>query len=957
MSKKSKKKKRRRRSQCSSEEEQVTNKRDEANTSTTSDGKQRVKCQESSAAKCGNSGSSAVKGDAQCSRQIKKPVYRLGETQAADRKSVIKDGDSAERKSVQVHRGRSSSKANVSGKGNTVSGSKTVEKKPSDPLSITSAILQRKDRTSKVSVDEKSSQRSPSKLKAPLMTPRLVSAEQKDQRHNILKKRQAEEPLRVECDSSSVKTKKPRNTTSASDSSGLKWVPLKEICQKNPEKDCKAKTRMHSHTQLPSASSTERSSTHSTSESTSKVPRNVLSGSSRTAQSSSPQQIHSFTQPLRFNFKIPIKRLPRPADSADGKKDVPSNNTVSDVKKETKRPDSEVSVKNITQESVREPHKCLTVTASFPPKVQDKRLPLPSQHSTMSNTDTAPGDDEMQVVEELHLARSQKILGVEVTQSYGELTCMDIDVPEENTIEAPCKQALQQVLILVLDTNILLSHLDYVKKIRSHGLRDLGFPVILIPWVVLQELDSLKNRKHLSHSVEHLATPAISFIYNCLKSREPYLWGQSMQQATESRYGLNAENNDDRVLQCCLQYQSLYPGCALILCTNDKNLCSKALLSGVKALSQKDLKEELGTSRDGHHLLQKLQIPTLPHTNQQVSPSVPSSSHEAVQQYSQSRTRLSLGFTDKVIDGQQLSEDKWDLSRCVSELEDCLKEVLSDVLEVEMKAVYEDLWLEIVYVKPPWTLKDVLQCFNKHWIAVFGFIVPRSKQQTILNLINFFTSGQKVNLSATLEVLQGAMDLVKAFRRSSSRAAHAVSQMDNILNKLLQRDSPAVDVVMTDEEDKQPASARVSHQEVWVLFENIWSNVYQVSLEVFKALGFDPHTMQSAHPAPGPPPPQEALACLHRLSSMVSQLLQAFSSVLSSPSGLEEVQTLLSVIHSNEIVPVDQRLTARDLLDCFSHQEYREKLRVGGSQLMELKEILDRCAEATGPSAALTAYL
>lgn len=31
--------------------------------------------------------------------------------------------------------------------------------------------------------------------------------------------------------------------------------------------------------------------------------------------------------------------------------------------------------------------------------------------------------------------------------------------------------------------------------------------------------------------------------------------------------GLNAENNDDRVLQCCLQYQSLYPECAVILCT------------------------------------------------------------------------------------------------------------------------------------------------------------------------------------------------------------------------------------------------------------------------------------------------------------------------------------------------------------------------------------------------------
>ncbi len=62
----------------------------------------------------------------------------------------------------------------------------------------------------------------------------------------------------------------------------------------------------------------------------------------------------------------------------------------------------------------------------------------------------------------------------------------------------------------------------------------LGFPVVLIPWVVLQELDSLKSGRGLSGSVAHLASPAISYINNCLKSRASHLWGQSMQQAAES---------------------------------------------------------------------------------------------------------------------------------------------------------------------------------------------------------------------------------------------------------------------------------------------------------------------------------------------------------------------------------------------------------------------------------------
>ncbi|XP_026179008.1 transcriptional protein SWT1 isoform X2 [Mastacembelus armatus] len=556
--------------------------------------------------------------------------------------------------------------------------------------------------------------------------------------------------------------------------------------------------------------------------------------------------------------------------------------------------------------------------------------------------------NKMQVVEELHLARSEKRLEVNVMQSYGELTCMDIDLPEERATDAHSKSP-QQHLILVLDTNILLSHLDYVKKIRSHGLGALGFPVVLIPWVVLQELDSLKKGKGLSGSVAHLATPAISYIYNSLKNRELNFWGQSMQQATEGSYGLNAENNDDRVLQCCLQYQGLYPGCAHILCTNDKNLCSKALLSGVKALCKNDLEAEVEKSRSGPHPLQDShQTPMLPHTNPQISSPL-ASSCTPVQQHNQNRAGFSVGHRKN----EQLSEEertKWNLSRCVSELEDCLQDVLSDVLEVEMKNAFEDLWLEVVYLRPPWSLQDVLQCLKKHWIAVFGHVVPKRNQKTVLNLIDFFNSGKTMDRCATLVALQEAKKFVKAFGKSSSRVSSAIAIMDSIWDKLQpQGESPARDADMNDDDDqdKQPMPAQVSYQEVWALFENIWSNVCQTSLEVFKALGFDPHTMQSAHPVGGSPPPQDALACLHKLSSMVSQLLQAFSSVLSSAPGVDEIQTLLNVIHANKIVNVDSRLTAKDLLDCFSQHEYREKLRVGGAQLMELKEALDHCAGAT----------
>lgn len=563
----------------------------------------------------------------------------------------------------------------------------------------------------------------------------------------------------------------------------------------------------------------------------------------------------------------------------------------------------------------------------------------------------------MQVVEELHLARSEKRLEVDVLHSCGELTCMDIDPPEEGAANSHYSQPIQQDLIIVLDTNILLSHLDYMKRMISHGLGEKGFPTVLIPWVVLQELDSLKKGKGLSvSSVAHLAIPAISYILNSLKSREPRLWGQSMQQASQSNIGLNAENNDDRVLQCCLQYQCLYPECAVILCTNDKNLCSKALVSGVTASSKRDLEVEVRRCRRAVPPLQDIKTSALP----PASLAMQSTDYTSVQPHSHESAGLSLGRIKEDCKPESIKvteeQPELDLSTHIQELEDCLQEVLSDVLKVEMKAAFNDLWLEIVYMKPPWSLRDVLQCLKKHWYAVFGQVVPRRKLQTVLNLIDFFKSGKRLDLISTLTALQDAKEIVKTFWKSSGSVPSALSALDGISKKLqpqvtFKDESPAADVIMTDDdkEAKLPTqcSVLVSLQEVWALFENIWSNVCQTSMDGFKALGFDPHTMKSSQPAGGPSPSQDTLLCLHKLSSLVSQLLQAFSSILSSECSLEEYQSLLSFLHSYEIVNVDSRLTAKDLQDCFSQQDYREKLQVGGNQLLELKGALDRCIEVT----------
>ncbi|XP_076872452.1 uncharacterized protein swt1 isoform X2 [Brachyhypopomus gauderio] len=342
------------------------------------------------------------------------------------------------------------------------------------------------------------------------------------------------------------------------------------------------------------------------------------------------------------------------------------------------------------------------------------------RRASTETKDALDNDQEMLLVEELHLARFDRRLTVSVAESYGELTCMDVDPPEEGANTSLSEE--HQDLLIVLDTNVLLSHLDFVKKMRSHGLGVLGRPTLLVPWVVLQELDALKSGK-LSPEVERKARPAVRYVYGCLKNQEPRLWGQSLQQASQAACGLVAENNDDRVLHCCLQYQALYPEGSLILCTNDQNLCSKALLSGVRALCKADLEEH---AQGNTALVQsscRLHTPAPP-----AGPTLPEQTRRPREEEEEAGRMKASGV-------------KCELSVCVSALERSLQGALSAVLEEEMKAAYEDLWTEIVYLKPPWTLQAVLQCIRKHWIAVFGGIIKRNLLSCVEMLITCFCSG------------------------------------------------------------------------------------------------------------------------------------------------------------------------------------------------------------------------
>ncbi|CAH6789281.1 Swt1 [Phodopus roborovskii] len=337
--------------------------------------------------------------------------------------------------------------------------------------------------------------------------------------------------------------------------------------------------------------------------------------------------------------------------------------------------------------------------------------------SSVSSENVQDTDEEMQIVEELHAARVGKSVHLPVVPPSGELMSMEIDLVEDDIHSSTVNTATDKKLLIVIDTNILMNHLKFVKILKTTEIPGFDTLVLIIPWVVVQELDRMKAGKLLKH-VQHKAVPAIHFINDSLKSQDRKLWGQSLQLASQKIYGLSDENNDDRVLKCCLQYQELFPCSLIILCTDDRNLRSKGLMSGVKSLSKEELDTEiitlaLNTNMCHQPCISKQQLKS------ETAPVEEPSKEES--------TNSALSIL---------------LERIICDLEKSLGTALSSILETEMKIAFGTLWMEVLYLKPPWTLINLLQCFKKHWLAVFGLVMENKLLLIIESLSENLSKGQ-----------------------------------------------------------------------------------------------------------------------------------------------------------------------------------------------------------------------
>lgn len=132
-------------------------------------------------------------------------------------------------------------------------------------------------------------------------------------------------------------------------------------------------------------------------------------------------------------------------------------------------------------------------------------------------------------------------------------------------------------LYLVVDTNVLILHLDLVKQLAD--LAPQANITIIIPVAVVKELDGLKQSSKV-HSKRIPAQKAITWYFELFAASSPYVRGQRHQEVIDE-----LTHNDDAILDCCLYIKQQHPNDLVVLMSNDKNLCAKALIEPIPTVT------------------------------------------------------------------------------------------------------------------------------------------------------------------------------------------------------------------------------------------------------------------------------------------------------------------------------------------------------------------------------------
>ncbi|NXL36151.1 SWT1 protein, partial [Glaucidium brasilianum] len=213
---------------------------------------------------------------------------------------------------------------------------------------------------------------------------------------------------------------------------------------------------------------------------------------------------------------------------------------------------------------------------------------------------------------------------------------------------------------------------------------------------------------------------------------------------------------------------------------------------------------------------------------------------------------------------------------------------------------------QILYLKPPWTLANLLKCYKKHWMAVFGYVVPRSLLSAIECLDEHLCTGKPIDTSMVCILLQESKRILHAFSSRSDyngvlpqayaevnklyqtfrevRGALVRSDSEQDLsedimvlseNAVCEKMEAMIPNLQNSEEKKPHPSFYVAqenrHQEIWSVLEGVWNTINLYSIEIFQKL--DPNTVTMTAKSSF----EEAFSGLQKLLAAVNDIRKGIS--------------------------------------------------------------------------------
>ena len=353
---------------------------------------------------------------------------------------------------------------------------------------------------------------------------------------------------------------------------------------------------------------------------------------------------------------------------------------------------------------------------------------------------------------------SERVLGELMTIRH--TTCiedMDYEVSFTNTLLSSSNQTVvmqTNSLILVIDTNVLLSNLSFLMELRTMLFPNISKILFLIPWVVLQELDYIKSS---NPSLNKNAREAINFLHHEFKDSSKNIIGQTMDadlSFVQRQAGVRF-NNDDRILHCCLEQSKKWEdvNVVVIMFTNDKNLVTKCQVNSASVVSRKNILPFIrGLTSEQSYV--PLSPPPVLSTNTAPTP-----------------------VNSKIPDSSLAESSSATYTEAMDYAISVSRPVLIGFIEEKMKAIYGKMWIQICCVKPPWSMLDVLSLLDKHWIAVFTDFSSCSIRESIVGLKACLLDAERngcrlEHISYTLEHIQ---NIFYTFSRHIAKGEETVS--------------------------------------------------------------------------------------------------------------------------------------------------------------------------------------